>query len=148
MWNSKQKEAIEKGQLIHDLFARINTEADVEWVLENGKNEGLFSSEEREELQKSIFDVIRHEELREYYTEGVVNYNEREMISEDGALLRPDRLNFSGNIVSIIDYKTGAESPQHREQISEYGRILEKMNYRVAKKMLVYINQKIEVSFV
>ncbi|WP_268135786.1 UvrD-helicase domain-containing protein [Salinimicrobium sp. TH3] len=148
MWNSKQKEAIEKGQLIHDLFARINTEADVERVLENAKNDGLFSSAEREELQKSIFDVIRHEELREYFSEGALNYNEREMISKDGALLRPDRLNFSGNTVSIIDYKTGAESPKHREQISEYGQILEKMNYRVAKKMLVYINQKIEVSFV
>ncbi len=55
LWNSKQKEAIEKGQLIHDLFARINTEADVDRVLENGKNEGLFSSEEKEELEKSLF---------------------------------------------------------------------------------------------
>ncbi len=134
MWNSKQMEAIEKGQLIHDLFAGINSEDDVERVLENAKNEGLFSSAEQEELKKVISEVTRHSELQQYFSSGVVNYNEREIISEDGSLLRPDRLNFSGNNVTIIDYKTGAESPKHREQIEDYRRLLEKMNFRVEKK--------------
>lgn len=148
MWNSRQKEAIEKGQLIHDLFARINTEADVERVLENAKEEGLFSSTEKEELRKSIFEVIKHPELKEFFAQGVVNFNERDIISEDGSLLRPDRLNFSGTRVSIIDYKTGAGNPTHGEQIKEYGRVLERMNYRVEKRLLVYINEDLQVNFV
>ena len=148
LWNSKQKEAIEKGQLIHDLFAQINTEADVERVLKNGKNEGLFTSEEKEELRDSILRVTGHPELKQYFGAGVVNYNEREMISEDGFLLRPDRLNFLENSVVIIDYKTGTSSYAHLEQISGYGGQLEKMGYRVEKKILVYINENIEVIYV
>ena len=148
LWNSKQKEAIEKGQLIHDLFAQINTGADVGTVLDNAENEGLFTSEEKEELKGSILSVTGHPELKRYFELGVVNYNERELISEDGSVLRPDRLNFSENNVSIIDYKTGASNNTHREQISEYGRQLEQMKYKVEKKILVYINQEIEVNYV
>lgn len=148
LWNSKQKEAIEKGQLIHDLFAEINTEADVDRVLKNAENEGLFTFEEKDELKDSIKKVTEHPHLNQFFKEGVVNFNEREMISEDGFLLRPDRLNFSGNFVSIIDYKTGASSNAHREQISEYGRQLEKMEYQLDKKILVYINDDIEVIYV
>jgi len=83
-----------------------------------------------------------------YYSNGVVNFNEREMISENGSLLRPDRLNFSGNSVTVIDYKTGAPNPKHTEQITEYGDLLGRMNFKVDKKILVYINREIEISFV
>ncbi|MCX2839519.1 UvrD-helicase domain-containing protein [Salinimicrobium sp. MT39] len=148
MWNTKQQKAIEKGQLIHDLFAKIDTEADVERVLENGKNDGLFPSEEKEELKRSILEVTGHSALRKYFANGVVNYNERAIISEDGALLRPDRLIFSGNKVNIIDYKTGASDPKHKAQISEYAHILAKMDFEIENKILVYINDQIEVTFV
>lgn len=148
MWNSKQKEAIEKGQLIHELFSKINTKADVEKVLENAKNEGLFPSEMKEELQKAILEVTGHPDLIHLFENDVVNYNERDIISEDSSLLRPDRLNFSGNKVSIIDYKTGVENPAHRQQISDYAHVLEKMNYDVEQKILVYINHDTRIIFV
>ncbi len=148
MWNSRQEEAIEKGQLIHDLFAQINTRDDVNPVLENAINEGLFASEEKDNLQKSIFEVIDHPELKIYYSEGAKNLNERDMISEEGLLLRPDRLNFSGNTVSIIDYKTGAENPKHREQIQAYADVLGGMNFSIERKLLVYINENITVRIV
>lgn len=148
MWNSKQQEAIEKGQLVHDLFARINTEADVERVLENGKTEGLFSSEEKEKLKITILEVTGHPELKPYFAEGVININERDIIAENGTLLRPDRLNFTGNSVTIIDYKTGGQNPKHRQQIEEYGHILNGMNYKVDRKILIYINEDITINFV
>ena len=148
MWNSRQKEAIEKGQLIHDLFAQINTRADVGRVLQNAKNEGLFASEEMEILQDTILQVITHPELNQFYAEGVKNVNERDIISEAGVLLRPDRLNFTSNGVSIIDYKTGAENPKHREQIKAYAEVLERMNFRINHKILVYINDSIRLSIV
>jgi ATP-dependent exoDNAse (exonuclease V) beta subunit len=148
MWNTKQQKAIEKGQLIHDLFAKINTEADVERVLENAKNDGLFASEEKEELERSILEVTGHTALKKYFANSVVNYNEREIISEDGALLRPDRLIFSGNKVNIIDYKTGAADLKHKAQISQYANILGKMNFEIENKILVYINDQIEITYV
>lgn len=148
MWNSKQQEAIERGQLVHDLFAGINTKADVERVLENALDEGLFSSEEESQIRKSILEVTGHPELKQYFSEGVVNMNERDIISENGTLLRPDRLNFNGDTVTVLDYKTGAENPGHQLQIEEYGKVLKGMNYKVEKKILIYVNEHISVNIV
>ncbi|NJW53853.1 UvrD-helicase domain-containing protein [Salinimicrobium oceani] len=148
MWNSRQQEAIEKGQLIHDLFAEINTGADVERVLENGKNEGRFSREAESSIKNAVNEVITHPELREYFVAGAVNINERDIITENGLLLRPDRLNFNGNKATIIDYKTGAVNPAHKNQIIEYGEVLEGMDYEVDKRILVYINEEISICVV
>ncbi|NJW55244.1 PD-(D/E)XK nuclease family protein, partial [Salinimicrobium oceani] len=88
---------------------------------------------------------IGHPQLKSFYAEGVKNFNERDMIAEDGQLLRPDRLNFQEDRVTIIDYKTGAESPTHREQIEAYAGVLSRMNFGINKKLLVYINDGISI---
>ncbi len=148
LWDSKQKAAIEKGQLVHDLFARINKAADVEQVLTNAKEEGLFNSEEENELKNIIFEVVEHPQLKDFFSEAAVNMNERDVISKKGEILRPDRLNFNGKKVSIIDYKTGAGSQTHWEQINSYAQVLEAMEYEVEKRLLVYINEGISITVV
>lgn len=148
MWDSRQKAAIEKGQLVHDLFAQINSVADVEQVLINARESGVVSDKEEQEVRKIISEVVTHPELEEYYSEGVSNLNERDIISESGELLRPDRLNFNGKSISIIDYKTGAENNKHIQQINSYAAVLEAMDFEVEKKLLIYINEGVSVSIV
>ena len=148
LWDSKQKAAIEKGQLIHDLFAQINTKADIAQVLLNAREEGLFKDAEEEEIRRTIVEVVEHQDLKDFFSGEMINYNERDIISASGELLRPDRLIFDQEEVSIIDYKTGAENAKHREQINSYAQVLENMNHRVKQKLLVYINEEIKISVV
>lgn len=148
LWDSKQKSAIEKGNLVHELFARIDSKKDIEQVLFNAREEGMFKDQDEEEIEQLIQEVVQHPELEVYYSEGVVNYNEKDLISGTGQILRPDRLNFLGNKVSLIDYKTGAEGAQHSEQINSYATVLEEMGYEIDKKLLVYLNNGAEVRIV
>jgi ATP-dependent exoDNAse (exonuclease V) beta subunit len=148
LWDSRQKEAIEKGQLIHDLFAQINSEEDIEQVLSHAKEAGQLTKGQEEEVKKTIYKVVQHPLLKQYFAEGVSNLNERDIINEQGELLRPDRLNFIGEEVSIIDYKTGAENIKHQQQINTYAEVLENMNFKVREKILIYINEEVAVSFV
>ena len=46
---------------------------------------------------------------------------------------------------TIIDYKTGSPSQKHQQQLSKYESVLLSMNYKVDKKILIYINDKIKV---
>lgn len=148
LWDSKQEAAIEKGKLVHELFSRINSEKDVSGVLSNAREEGLFKDQEETEIEKMIYEVVRHQELKEYYTDGVKSFNERDVITGTGEVLRPDRLNFQEDIVSIIDYKTGGEDQKHKVQINSYATVLEGMGYRVDKKMLVYLNDTVSITIV
>lgn len=148
MWDSKQEMAIEKGQLIHDLFARINRAEDLEEVMRNAGEDGWFTSEGGVALKKTILKVLEHPELKKYFSEGYLNYNERTIIGENGEVLRPDRLNITGNRVTVIDYKTGEPSSRYQEQVSKYAAVLTGMGYEVEKRILIYVNEEVEVSLV
>jgi CRISPR/Cas system-associated exonuclease Cas4 (RecB family) len=55
----------------------------------------------------------------------------------------PDRLVFEGNNVTVIDYKTGKYEEKHRHQINSYATALENLNFKIEKKLLVYITDEI-----
>lgn len=146
LWDSKQEKAIEKGHLIHDILAAINTADDAQAAIEQAREKGFFKNEEEDEVAQAIYNVIKHPEIKDYFCENADNYNERDLITETGEVFRPDRLNFSGKEVSVIDYKTGDAHTHHREQVNGYSNVLAAMGFEVAKKILVYINEEVSVS--
>ncbi|MDN3596060.1 UvrD-helicase domain-containing protein [Zunongwangia endophytica] len=148
LWDTKQQEAIEKGEIIHDLLTDINTEKDVELVIKNAIANGIITEEVSEKINGLLKRIVTHPDLEEYFSEESTNYNERDILTETGKRLRPDRLNFKGNNVSIIDYKTGAFDVKHEQQITSYGDTLIKMGYQIDKKILVYTNKAISLRFV
>lgn len=145
LWNSSQEKALEKGHLIHELFAGINTHHDVENVIKRAEENGLFKYNEAAAIQQTILKVISHPDLKSCYSGAFQNSNERDIITAK-RVLRPDRLNFSGKKVRVIDYKTGDPSPGHQNQIKQYGDVLTEMGFDVEKKFLVYINDEISVT--
>jgi len=84
--------------------------------------------------------------LNKYYNQEVISFNEREIISKNGAILVPDRLVFLNNSeVTVIDYKTGSESLSHINQLNKYEAVLQEMNIKVVGKILIYIGEKIKI---
>ena len=84
--------------------------------------------------------------MNKYYNQGVISFNEREIISKNGAILVPDRLVFLNNSeVTVIDYKTGSESLSHINQLNKYEGVLQEMNIKVVGKILIYIGEKIKI---
>lgn len=144
LWDSVQEKAIEKGHLVHELFAGINVSSDVDKVLAEARAEGKFKLEDEPRIKASLMKVIQHPDLSEFFSGSYTNKNELDIISVSG-VLRPDRLNFIGNQVSIIDYKTGAPLPAHQAQIDQYANVLSEMGYKVEKKILVYTNEEVEI---
>ena len=59
--------------------------------------------------------------------------------------LKPDRLVIHNNEAFLIDYKTGLPEEKHKNQIENYVRVIEKMNVKVAKKVLLYIGEELKI---
>jgi ATP-dependent exoDNAse (exonuclease V) beta subunit len=146
LWDTEQGKAIDYGNLIHSIFANIYTKDDVEIVLQTFLNKGIINKQEQISLQKKIDKVLNHPILNTYYQQGLISYNEREMINDIGVSLIPDRVVIlpDGQTV-IIDYKTGLKEEKHRKQISSYADYLSDMGYQISKKLLVYIKEDIEI---
>ncbi|SDR89859.1 UvrD-helicase domain-containing protein [Christiangramia echinicola] len=143
LWDSQQQEAIEKGEIVHEILARIDHSEEADKAMAWAVNNGLITESSKEEISALINSIIHHPELNQFYSSEVKNLNEKELITESGKRLRPDRLNFEENKVSIIDYKTGGFVDTHKMQVSEYANALQDMGYVIDKCLLIYTNNPI-----
>ena len=143
LWDSKQQEAIERGEIAHEILARINKSSDLETAIEWAITTGMITEDSRKEISEQLQEIIEHPELQQFYAEDSVNMNEKEIITADGKRLRPDRLNIKAKKVSIIDYKTGGFVDTHTRQVSEYAAAIKQMGFEIDKTMLVYTNKPV-----
>lgn len=145
-WGTTAQEAKSYGNKIHQLLSTVYTEDDVEFVIKSAQNKGLLNKSEIENLQTLLLDIVNHPNLKPYFQHNLLVYNEREILTDLQEIIVPDRIAInSDKEATIIDYKTGVEKQEHVIQINNYAFYVEKMGYRVAAKLLVYINDFIEV---
>lgn len=131
------------GNMMHMLFSRILYRDDLSRVLNAMQEEGLMSAEEKKELSGQVGDLLRKEEIRDWFEarEGRRVLNERSLFTGSGTLLRPDRVIIDPEVVRVIDFKFGRkENPGHREQVMEYGELLRKMDYPRVEAWLWYVS--------
>ncbi|MDO5969393.1 UvrD-helicase domain-containing protein [Flavivirga aquimarina] len=146
LWDTNQQEAIEKGNLIHNIMSQIKTKDDINSVINDFVNASLITKEQTIELKQIVTKIIEHPKLESYYSSKYTIYNERDIITKEGIILRPDRLVIdSKNEAVIIDYKTGIEDKKHWQQLQSYQDVLEDMKITTRKKILIYIDENIEI---
>lgn len=149
LWDTNQLEAIEKGNLIHNMMSFIKTKEDIDFVINDFIDASLINKEQAVVLKEKIIEIVKHPSLETYFSNAYTIYNERDIISKEGIILRPDRviINLKNEVV-IVDYKSGKEDKKHIQQLQSYQDVLEDMKLRVVKKILVYINDTVFVRIV
>lgn len=146
LWDTEQGKAIEFGNLIHEMMAKIITVKDIGNVVFRYEQQGVLPQEKTQEVVKIIEHIVNHPQLESYFSDEVTVYNEREIVDVDGQTVIPDRLVFNrNNEVVIIDYKTGKPSKAYHQQLLRYERVLQTMKFKAQKKLLIYIDEEILV---
>ena len=146
LWDTKQEKAIERGNLVHLVLSKIKTIEDVDFAFNDLLVSGDITKDNKKELKALVTNIIEHPKLSIYFQGDFKIYNECDIITSSGQLLRPDRLNInSKKEVVIIDYKTGEQKSLYNSQLNDYESVLIQMNLNVTHKILVYINDTIDV---
>lgn len=146
LWDTKQKQAIEHGNLIHQIMSKIKTKENIDFVLDDYFGSGILTRSQKEDLYQTILNVVSHPKLKEYYSENYTVINEREILTKDGEIHRPDRIVIDKNKNAIIiDYKTGHPDPKYIIQLNTYKESLENIGFNITAKLLVFINENITV---
>jgi len=118
LWDTDQEQAIEKGNLVHNMMSFIKTKDDIDFVINDFMGASLIDNEQARILKSKIIDIVNHPELETYFNTTSTIYNERDIISKQGIILRPDRIIINPkNEVVIIDYKSGREDKIHLQQL-------------------------------
>lgn len=146
LWNTLQQKAIERGNLIHLIMSFIKTKNDVEFTFDTLSKNGQIGLDQLQILKPLVEEIVNHPDLIDYFSSEIEVFTERELITDNGLIVIPDRLIFTkSHEVIIIDYKTGEQRNSHNEQLIGYKNALEKMELSVSKCILIYINDSIKI---
>ena len=107
--------------------------------------EGLIQLSQKSIFENKIKQIINHPELEDFFNPNYTVFTEHNIISPNEINLKPDRLVIHNNEAFLIDYKTGSPEEKHKQQIENYVRVIEKMNLKVSKKVLLYIGEELKI---
>lgn len=144
LWDTNQQHAIEKGNIIHDIMSKIYTKDDIDFAINLALDNGFINDDQVEFITKNINDIVNQKDLKEFFTDQYTIYNERDILTSTGQMIRPDRLVIRDNQATIIDYKTGLPNPKYEQQLEIYATHLKEMGYQISNKILVFINDNIQ----
>ncbi|WP_100613588.1 UvrD-helicase domain-containing protein [Confluentibacter citreus] len=149
LWDTSQQEAIEKGNLIHNIMSFIKTKDDIDFVINDFIGSSVINNEQAMALKDKTIEIVNHPLLKTYFDHDFTIYIERDIISKEGLILRPDRIVINpNNEAVIIDYKSGQEDIKHLQQLQAYQDVLEDMGLKIQKKILIYINDTLFVRII
>ncbi|WP_394332821.1 3'-5' exonuclease [Flavobacterium gilvum] len=146
MWGTHQLEAIEFGNVIHEILSFVATKNDVELAINKAIENGLITILQKDIVYNSINEIVNHPNLADYFVEGNEVLNEKTIIQKEGSTVKPDRIVINkAKEVFLLDYKTGLPNQKYNYQLENYTEAIEKMGFKVVKKALVYIGTEIGV---
>lgn len=148
LWDTKQENSIEKGNLTHDLLSKITYSYELDTILNTATSEGIISDEQEKIMRSQLEKLLKNDQISEFFTEKYDYFIEREFLTAEGKYFRPDRiaLDKATKTAVIIDYKTGKTDQKHAYQLQNYARILSELGWNVTKKYLLYLDENQVVS--
>lgn len=135
---------IRQGQLLHTLFASIDTKEDLTAAIERLLFEGVIESAEKaQEIYEIAEKALNLDEVKDWYSGEWTLYNECSIIynDEQGKMQtrRPDRVMMKGKEVVVVDFKFGKKKPEYSTQVREYMSLLSEMGYTDIKGYIWYV---------
>lgn len=140
----EEKDAIKKGNLVHQVLSKIIQPEELE---EKGRMESLLGNA-GEELKGSVLESLKslfqNTEFIKLFAppQGGKVFTETELVGKSGEIKRVDRMIIENGRVTVIDFKTGrtTSTSSDRRQIEEYKRLVQEIYPgREVRGFLVYL---------
>ena len=140
----KQKEYIEKGKLLHNVFSSIRKASDLDSVVKSKLSMGIMGKDIDVEAMKAFIEErISDPQVADWFNGTWHVINERSIIELDaeGKVVsrRPDRVMTRGGETVVVDFKFGKQRQEHATQVEGYCKLLSSMGYKGVGGYLWYV---------
>ena len=135
---------IDRGKLLHAVFAGIYTAADIATSVASLHREGLIASQkEADEIAAFIRKRISEGQAAEWFDGTWTIFNECTILSRtDGGTLmhrRPDRVMTKDGRTIVVDFKFGKPKADYEHQVAEYMQLLRGLGHTDVRGYLWYV---------
>jgi len=144
--NIEVQRKINYGKLMHEVFERINTPADISFAVKKLVLEGKLAAEEAGGIENKIISLISAPKVSGWFSADNEILTEAGILLASGIIRRPDRIIFKDGKTIIIDFKFGEENPHYSEQVGQYRSLIAEMGYSNIETYIWYVDKNLIVS--
>ena len=134
---------LDRGLLLHELFAMIRTADDVPTAIDSMERDGIFDHAEREEIERITYRALRHPQAADWFSGRYKLFNECTILyrSKEGIVkrARPDRVMSDEGRFIVVDFKFARENEDHHRQVRNYMERLHEMGHTNVEGYLWYV---------
>ena len=134
---------LDRGLLLHELFAMIRTSDDVPTAIARMLSDGLIDATEQQEMERIVHRALSLPEASDWFSGRYELFNECTILyrDEEGTVsrMRPDRVMTDGKRFIIVDFKFAHERDEHHRQVGEYMKKLHAMGHTNVEGYLWYV---------
>lgn len=134
-----------RGELAHSCMEALtltgDADADIQRAIDHSISKLPFALPEQEKTETELYTMLNWAtslpELPQWLTHGLP---EQSIMDADGAMHRVDLYVDDGVMRTVVEYKTGAESAAHKQQVTRYLNLLKQISDRPAQGIIVYLD--------
>ncbi|MFW5821540.1 MAG: hypothetical protein ACOCWA_09625, partial [Bacteroidota bacterium] len=127
------------GTQMHEILSGIKEYSDIGSSVRRAWLKGLLNSEERENLQEELSELLDRQPFRDWFSGDWTCRLEEEIIHGKGEILRPDRVMIREDMVVVLDYKFGYKKKDvYKNQMRQYYEALDSAGYTNIRLFLWY----------
>ena len=131
--------ALSLGRMTHELLSALPHKDALEAAVTGLVEAGQLSAADVDLLLPAVRELLQRPSIARWFEPGLDVRNEISILSPDGRQYRPDRLVLQNQKAHVLEFKTGAERPEHVQQLRNYLQLLQKMGFETSGE-LVYID--------
>jgi hypothetical protein len=131
---SQSKSKRSEGEYLHLVLAQIRG---ARYWMDNQSSSFFYLDDS---IRVLVNQVMTDPILKEFFIDEELLFVERDILSPDGSIFRPDRVISKSGKSIIIDFKTGKRMEEHVDQIVRYKAILAQLGQVVGDGILLYLD--------
>ena len=134
---------LDRGLLLHELFAMIRTVGDVPTAIARMQRDGLIDTASQPEIERIIYRALTLPQATEWFSGSYELFNECTILyrADDGTVsrMRPDRVMTDGKRYIVVDFKFAHERDEYHQQVRAYMDKLHHMGHTDVEGYLWYV---------
>ena len=122
------------------MLSKVDAPEDLDKAIREVAEEYSLTADECADAESKLSKALANPVAGKWFGSGVVSLKEREVISEYGVVLRPDRVVQSGDGTIVIDYKFGeVVEDRYKKQVGGYMGILRSAGFANVTGYIWYV---------
>ena len=129
------------GRAVHAILEHVRVPQDLPAAVAREAATGSLAPGQAELIGAHLAQLLAKPGLAPFFHDGAEVYTEATLLDAHGQAHRPDRVVRNGEVLHVLDIKTGAPQERHKDQVRGYMALLAEVEHCPVNGWLLYVRE-------